>query len=67
MRGVKSTTSAEQMDFEHSRFSILTIRLAEFSPSPFTLSEGEGINLCYYPFVEYFYIYIFSLWHLTEV
>ena len=49
--GVKRTTSAEQMDFEHSRFSTLTTRLAEFSSSPdllpFTLSEGEGIHLCY--------------------
>ena len=56
------------MDFEHSRFSILTTRLAEFSPSPdllpFTLSEGEGIHLCYQLW-DFLYIYTCSLCHLA--
>ena len=41
------------MDFEHSRFSILTTRLPEFSTSPFTLSEQEeSISLSNRPIVQ---------------
>ena len=48
LRGVKRTTSAEQMDLEHSWFSILTMRLEKFSFSPglnpLTLSGEEAIK-----------------------
>ena len=52
LRGVKRTTSAEQMDFEHSWFSILTMRLERFSFSPglnpLTLSGEEAIKTIFW-------------------